>query len=151
MAIGTNSAVEVFGTQATVVSSGTSVADAAFSVVGDVTTWSNADNAVMASAVLTATFAVAPTANSAVGLFAAPKGIDGANDQSTPTANFQHTFVGSFPVDATINAQTIAIDIGLANSKDAQDYDFYILNNCGQAISAGWTLKVTPKAIAPKA
>lgn len=56
MAISTDAAVEFFGTQDTVTSSSSSVADNAFSVAGDITTWTNDDDAPMASIVLEATF-----------------------------------------------------------------------------------------------
>jgi hypothetical protein len=70
MAIGADSAVDFFGTQDSLDSSSASVADAAFSVVGDLIAWVNDDDAPQASVVLEATFSVAPDANSSVALFA---------------------------------------------------------------------------------
>ncbi len=151
MAIITNNAVEFFGTQSALGTSSASVADAAFSIAGDLSTWVNDNDAITAAVVLSATFGVSPTANSSVALFLRPLAVDGANDQGIPNANFQHSYVGSFPVDAITAAQTVSIVISLPNILTSQNYEFYIQNNTGQTLSAGWDIDVNGKAIGPKA
>lgn len=148
MAIGTNDAINKFGTQDTVTSTGASTANGAFTSAG---TWTNDDDAPMASAVATFTFSVAPTAGTSVALYTRLTDIDGTTDQDAPDANFQHTYLGSFPVNDVTSAQTIAIDVALPNTVTSQIHDFYIENNAGQTISANWTIKVTPKTIGPAA
>lgn len=153
MAISTDSVIEFYGTQDLVsATSGTAaVSDAAFSGSNDTVTWTNDDDAPMASAVLSVTYATAADANSSIGLYARMLDIDSTNDQDKPDANYPHTFLGAFPLNDVTSAQYIAIDVSLPNTQTSQDYQFYIENNGGQTISAGWTLKITPKTYGPHA
>jgi len=151
MAITTDSAIEFFGTQDTVTSSSSSVADGAFSVSGDVSTWTNDDDALSASVVLSATYSSAPDANSTVALYARLMDIQSTNDQDEPTANYPHSLLGVFPLKNVTSLQHTAIEVSLPNTKASQTYDFYIENNGGQTLSAGWELYVTPKAVGPHA
>ena len=151
MAITTGAAVEFFGTQDTLGTSSAAVADAAFSVAGDLSTWTNDDDAVSASVTLLANFSVAPTANTSVNLYLRLLDVQSANDGTVPDANFQHTYVGSFPLNDSTVAQYITIDIGLPNSVTSQQYEFYVENQSGQSLPAGWDIYVTPKAIGPHA
>lgn len=155
MAISTNSAIEFFGTQDTVTAGGgtSAVTDGSFSAAGDVVSggWTNDDDAPMASFVLKAAYATAPTANTSVSLYARLMNIDSTNDALTPDANNQHVYLGSFPLDDTTSTQYIALDARLPNTYSSQVYEFYIQNNAGQTLSAAWTLKVTPKTIGPHA
>jgi len=151
MAISTDSLIEFFGTQDTVTSSSSSVTDGSFSVAGDITTWTNDDDAPMASVVLEATYSSAPDANSVVNLYARLMNIQSTNDQGAPDANFQHVYLGTFPLNDVTSAQYIPIDVKLPNTKTSQEYDFYIQNEAGQTLSAGWDLYVTPKTYGPHA
>ena len=151
MAISTGSAIEFFGTQDTLGTSSAAVADAAFSVAGDLSTWTNDDDAVSASVTLLANFSVAPTANTSVNLYLRLLDVQSTNDGTVPDANFQHTYVGSFPLNDSTVAQYITIDIGLPNSVTSQQYEFYVENQSGQSLPAGWDIYVTPKAIGPHA
>ena len=151
MAIATGAAVEFFGTQDTLGTSSAAVADAAFSIAGDLSTWTNDDDAPMASVTLLANFSVAPTANTSVNLYLRLLDVQGTNDGTVPDANFQHTYVGSFPLNDSTVAQYITIDIGLPNSVTSQQYEFYVENQSGQSLPAGWDIYVTPKAIGPAA
>jgi len=151
MAIGTDSAVEVFGTQDSLDDTSGSVADAAFSAASDLLTWTNDDDAVSASVVLEATFGSSPDANSSVTLFAQMIDIQSTSDQLVPTANFQHVFIGTFPVKDVTSAQFIPVTVGLPNNATSQIYQFFIQNNAGQTISAGWDIHITPTAIGPHA
>lgn len=155
MAIGTNDSIDKFGTQDTVTAGGgtSAVTAGSFSAAGDVVSggWTNDDDAREASVVGNFTFGVAPAVNTSINLYLRLMDIDGTGDQRTPSANFRYKQVGAFLVDATTSAQPIAIDIELPNTKTSQVYEFYIENRTAQTLSAGWTLKVTPKAIGPHA
>lgn len=154
MAIAENAAIEFFGTQTTVtVSGGTSaVTDGSFSVVGDVVSgnFTNADDAPEAAFVAFFDWnTTGPDANSSVGLFAVLLDIDGTSDQDLPSANYHHVYLGSFPVKDILTNQFVPLDVTLPNTKSSQIYQFYIQNNTGQTIQAGWTLKVTTKTLGP--
>ena len=151
MAISTDSAVEFFGTQDTLGTSSATVADAAFSVASDLSTWTNDDDAPRASVTALIDYAVAPDVNSVVNLYLRLLNTQSTNDSEIPDANFTHTYVGSFPVNDVTTNQYVTIDISLPNGKSSQEYEFYIENQTGQTIQAGWDLYVTPKTIGPHA
>ena len=151
MAIGTDSAVNFFGTQDTLGTSSASVADAAFSIASDLSTWTNDDDAPMASVTLEITYALSPDANSSVNLYLRTLNVESTNDGDVPDANFQHMYVGSFPVNDVTTNQYITIDITLPNYKTSSEFEFYIENSTGQTIQASWDIYVTPKTIGPHA
>ena len=151
MAIGTDAAVEFYGTQDTVTSSSSSVASGAFSVSGDITTWTNDDDAPQAAVVFEGTYSTAPDANSYVNLYARLMNVQSTNDQDAPDANFPHFYLGSFPLNDVTSAQYCVIEVDLPNTKTSQEYDFYIENEGGQTLSSGWDLYVTPKTLGPHA
>lgn len=149
MAISKDAVIEFFGTQDTLGTSSSLVADGGFSVAGDLSTWTNDDDAPNASVVLLANYSVAPDANSAINLYLRPLDVQSTNDQEVPDANFQHTYAGSFPVNNVTTAQYINIQIALPNNASSQQYEFYIENQTGQTLPAGWDIYVTPKTIGP--
>ena len=151
MAITTDAAVHVFGTQDTLGTTSAAVADDAFSIAGDLSTWTNDDDAPQASVILLANFSVAPTANTAINLYLRPLNVQSTNDGDVPDANFQHMYAGSFPLNDVTTAQYILIDVALPNTKTSQEYEFYVENKSGQSLPAGWDIYVTPKTIAPHA
>ncbi len=151
MAISTDAAVEFFGTQDSLDDTSAAVVNGDFSVTGDVLEWTNDDDAPMAAIILEGTYSSAPDANSSVNLFARPMNIVSTSNSDVPDANFGHIYVGTFPLNDVTSAQFIAIDIRLPNTKTSQPYIFYIENNGGQTISAGWDLHITPKTIGPHA
>ena len=151
MAISTGAAIEFFGTQDTLGTTNSAVANAAFSVAADLSTWTNDDDAVSASVTLSCTFSVAPTANTSLNLYLRLLDVQSTNDNTVPDANFQHVYVGSFPLNDSTSAQYITIDIGLPNAYTSQQYEFYIENGSDQSLPAGWDIFVTPKAIGPHA
>ena len=152
MAIGTDAAIEFFGTQDALDDTSGSVADAAFSASSDLLTWTNDDDAITANLVFSGTYASAPDASSSVNCYVQLLNIDGSTgDQDAPDANFQHTYVGSFPLNDVTSAQLVSINISLPNVITSQIYQFYIENTAGQTLSAGWEILVTPKAIGPHA
>ena len=151
MAISTDAAIEFFGTQVDLDSASATVADAAFSISTDLAVFTNSDDAPQAAIVGFFDYAVAPDANSSINLYLRPINIQSTNDQETPDVNFQHTYVGSFPVNDVTTNQYIAIDISLPNTKTSQEYEVYIENQTGQTIQAGWIIYVTPKTLGPHA
>jgi len=151
MAISTDSAIEFFGTQDTLGTSSASVADNAFSIASDLSTWTNDDDAPMASVTGTFTCSVAPDAYTGLNLYLRLLNTVSTNDSDVPDANFQHTFAGHFPLNDVTSAQYVTIDIALPNGKTSQEYEFYIENKAGQTVSAGWDIYVTPKTIGPHA
>lgn len=151
MAISAGAAVEFFGAQDTLGTSSAAVADGAFSISGDLSTWTNDDDAIMAAITLSCTFSVAPTANTSINLYARLLNIQGVNDATVPDANFQQVYVGSFALNDSTVAQYIPIDVGLPNTYTSQQYEFYIENKSGQSLPAGWDLHITPKSIGPHA
>ncbi len=151
MAIGTDSAIHFFGTQDTLGTSSAAVADDAFSIASDLSTWVNDDDAPTASVTLLANFAVAPTANTTINLYLRLLNLQSTNDATVPDANFQHLFVGSFPLNDSTVAQYITIDIPLPNGLTSQNYEFYVENKSGQSLPLGWDIFVTPKTIGPHA
>ena len=151
MAIGTDAAIEFFGTQDTLGTSSATVADDAFSIAGDLSTFTNDDDAPMASVTALIDYSVAPDVNSAVNLYLRLLNVQSTNDADVPDANFQHFYVGSFPVNDVTTNQYITIDINFPNGKSSQEYEFYIENKTGQTIQAGWDIFVTPKTIGPHA
>ena len=149
MAISTDSTIEFFGTQDTLGTSSAAVADNAFSVAGDLSTWTNDDDATKATIILLANFSVSPTVNSQIHLYCRALNIVSTNGQDVPTANYQHTYLGSFPLKNVTTAQYIPIDVSLPNTVTSQQYEFYIENKSDQSLPAGWDLYVTPKADGP--
>ena len=152
MTISTNAAVSFLGTQATAITTAATVANAAFSLAAHATTFTNVNGAKEARYVFTGAFAVAATANSSLALFARPLLIDGVVNAAEPSATFQSTYIGSFPVDSTAGtaSQSSYFEGSLPDGVDGQTMDFYLQNNAGQTLSIGAVVKVTPAAIGPK-
>ena len=151
MAISTDASIEFFGTQDDLGNTSSAVTNNSFSAAADLVEWTNDDDAMVGAMILEATWSVAPTANTSVTLFAQLMNIQSANDMEVPTANFQHVVLGDFPVKNITTIQRVPIDIALPNTATSQVYQFFIRNNSGQTISAGWKLLITPKAVGPHA
>lgn len=151
MAIGTDAAIGFVGTQDTLGTSSAAVADAAFSIAGDLSTWTNDDDALSANLVLLANFSVAPDANSVINLYLRPLNIQSTNDATVPDANFQDVFAGSFPLNDSTVAQYVPLSIDLFRTmyQTNQQYEFYVENKSGQSLPAGWDLFPLPTAIGP--
>lgn len=149
MAIGTNDLIDKFGTQDTV-TTGTpeSIATGAFSVAGDVASWTNDDDAPLAVFALTCQWAtVTGVANKRIALYARVMNIDGTSDPVAPSANRKWQPIGAFLVYAAATTTNYLFDSGtcrLPNAAEDQVFEFYIENQTGQTISSNWALKVTP-------
>ena len=152
MPIGTDDTIEKFGTADTVSAGSTSaVTDGSFSAAADAVDWTNDDDANRARARLTVTFASAPDAFGTIGLYARHMNIDGVSDAPEPSADFPATLVGVFRVEAAATTQRILCDMYLPNWDTSQVYNFYVANETGQSMAAGWDLDVKPVAAGPHA
>ena len=150
MAITTNDAIVKLGTTKTLEASGASIANNAMGQADDATYSISADgsSAPDADFVLAATFAVAPTANRTLDLYAQELDIDGTSDAQAPTTTYKPRYIGSFIVNAVTTTQYLKVrgyDVPLVAS-------YFLHNNAtGQTLSAAWTLKVTPRTLCPAA
>ena len=155
MAIGTDDAIFKYGTLDDIGNSSSSVADAAFSVSGDLTSWTNDDDAPMAMAALTWQYASGTlSAGASVNLHARRLNYTGTTDEEVPSGDYAGALVGTFIVDdglATATNSVAMIKIALNGFKTSQEYEFYIENNTGVTISAGWKIELMPIAIGPHA
>lgn len=141
-----NEAINVYGTQKTLEASGASTADATMTQADDAS-YNSTDSSDFPDGVfsLSCAFGTAPAANSVVYLYARPLNFDGTNDAIAPSANFRSKYIGTFLI-ANQTATQYSYCVGRNLPKEA---DYYIFNDTGQTISAGWTLKVTPLTIKP--
>ncbi|MCC7082181.1 MAG: hypothetical protein IT530_16030 [Burkholderiales bacterium] len=154
MTIATNDRIEKFGAQASVDDGSTSaIASGAFSVAADIAAWTNTDDAPMAALVLRCQWAtVTGVANRAVNVYVRLLNIQGTNDPVSPGVNRFGTYLGSFTIYAASANTDYYFDarVELPNMQSGQEYEFYLENQSGQTISAGWALWVTPVTDGPK-
>lgn len=146
----TNETIIKPGTPKTLEANGASIASGSLAQADDATYDIFVDGAGYPDArfVLGGTFATAPTEGTVLSLYAQPLDIDGTADAPVPEATRPTVWIGNFAVDNVTTAQYIELI--------AQDVpwkaSYYLHNNgTGQALSAGWTLKVTPCTVAPAA
>lgn len=99
--------------------------------------------------VLAVTFGAAPTAGRGINLYERKLNIDGTNDAPEPDASYKYDLIGTFIVDGVSTTQYLALDYRPRPSH--QDAEYYLENQAGQTISAGWTLKATPFTLQPGA
>lgn len=156
MAISTDSAIHFFGTQDTVTAGGgtSAVTNTSFSAAADTVTWTNDDDAPYAAFVLKFQYASGTITQDGIDLFMQLHNIDSTNDENQPDSNLNSHFMGTFPTDAGLGTSTdqyVALPylIELPNQYTSQVYEFYIRNNSGVTMAAGWTLKITPVALGP--
>jgi len=134
-------------TQIAHVSSGASIAAAAFSVTIDTAltstnckNWPKCDLTLM----------YAPGATTAATLLSIPCfrrdiNIDSSLDEAVPSTITQAHFVGNFILSASTSTGSHYMNITDVPLPGNTDCEFYISNALSNTIPAGWTLKVTPK------
>lgn len=146
-----NETTVVYGTPVTLEANGASISNNNVGQADDATYSVSADGANYPDAkfVLSCAFGTAPTENTAVVLLARPINIDSTNDSEAPengAATFKGRYIGAFTlnnVTTTQYVELIAFDV-------PADAEYYIWNNAtGQTLSAGWTLKITPRTYVP--
>ena len=152
MAIGTDAAVEFFGTKDDLDSTSALVASAGFSIVTDLVTWTNDDDAPQAAITLEVTMNVAAADNSGVNMYFRALNVDGTEDDEVPEAEYRHTWIAFFPVlNGITSLQQTTKRVSLPNYKTSSIWEVYIENQTGQQIDAGWTVFITPITIGPHA
>lgn len=145
-----NETIYVWGTEKTLEASGGSCSTGAIAQANDASYGVVADGASFPDArfVFRGQFgSVTSIENKTIALYARPLNIDSTNDAPAPTATYLQKYIGAFVLQAS-SANTdqylslIAYDV-------PAEADYYIVNNAGQTLSAGWTLKVTPRSYKP--
>lgn len=141
-------AIVKWGTTKTLEANGASIASNAMAQADDATYNLVTDGAYYPDAefVLSAAFSVAPTEGGVIALYARPLNVDGTADTEVPEAARATLFIGSFAANNVTSTQYMML-IGSDLPKEAE----YYLHNlgAGQTMSAGWTLKVTPRTLGP--
>ena len=158
MTIGTNDSIPKFGTQDQVDDGTTStIANNAFSVAADITTWTNDEDAPFAKFILECQFDTTMPTVGIIDLFGRPLDIQSTNEPGEPDANHELTWIGAFPIDFGVAADTnffthCSVDLTELLFQTSQTIDFYLRNNAtGQTIGVDWNLWIQPWAWGPKA
>lgn len=155
MAIAADSTIEFHGDADTIHSSPATVTDGSMSVAGDVSIWTNDDDAPFAYFELRVTAAGlggAPSAGARVDLFTRIMNLRATTDDSfAPTVdNFEHYRLGSFPIeDQDANQNVVIGPIRLPNPETSTEHEFYIKNETGVALGTTWELYITPTTFGP--
>lgn len=150
MAIPPGAAIEWRGTTKTLEASGASITSGSVVQADDATydTVSDGEGAPDGEFVLAATFATAPTEGTVLALYARPLDVDGTGDTEVPEATRPTRYIGAYVVNNVTSLQYMQI-VGRNLPKLAS---YYLHNSAtGQTVSSGWSLKVTPLTIIPKA
>lgn len=146
MTIGTNDAVVKVNAAVALETSGGAIANntiLAATTAYDISAHANAPHV---DAVLMVTFAIAPTVNTTLDLYAAEQNIKSTNDEQVPTTTYKPKYIGSF----TVNAVTTAQYISKFFRNVPRNAIYSLLNNgTGQSVAAGWTLDFIPRTIGP--
>lgn len=137
--------IVVYGATPKVIeASGASIASGSVVQANDATYGTVADGGGYPDAmfVLTCTFATAPLEGAVIALYAQELDVDGTLDTDIPEATRPGRFIGSFAVNDVTTLQTLAL-----TAYDLPRLAYYYAHNSGtgQAVSTGWTLKVTPR------
>jgi hypothetical protein len=147
-----NEAIWTYANQVTLESSGASAANAVFQLADNATLSSTNHNQYpVADFVLkVAGFGaqIATTGGPTINLYRVDQDIDGSNDAPVPTSSNRSLFVGGFVVPLAVDA-TATLYLPLSEVPLSPVCNFYIENQTGQSILAGWTLKATPKSLVP--
>jgi hypothetical protein len=137
--------IVVFGTTKTLEANGGSIANNSIAQADDATYDQVSDGAsfMYADFVASFTFGTAPTEGTVLALYARPLDVDGTGDTEVPEAARPTRFVGSFVVNNVTTLQYAQIQEAIPPKLAS----YYMHNNAtGQTVSAGWTLKVTPRS-----
>ena len=143
------STIVVSSSQIAYVSSGASIAAAGFSASSDIAnalTSTNMKRWPRCDAVLTISQA-SSTSNTAmsVPLFRRDINIDGTADEGIPNSSSQQHYVGSFTLSSSASTTVQSMNLNDIPLPATTDCEFYLSNALTNLISAGWTLKITPK------
>lgn len=149
-----NEMVWTYASPVTLESSGASAASAAFVAADDTTLASgNHSNYPYADFVLkTNGFGAALTSTGSwyCGLWRQNLNIDSTNDEAAPSASNKLHYCGSFVLPNSA-ASTGNQYVALTDVELVADQAYFIECQLNTSLSAGWTLKVTPKSLKPAA
>lgn len=142
-----NEAEYTYASQVTLEASGASCGSGAFVAADDASLASaNHNNYPWGDFVLKCDFGAAVAPGTAVYLYRQDLNIDSTNDAPTPGTTYEYELVGIFKM---ISGQSAAAYYPCTNVPLAYECQFSIKNGTAQNISAGWTLKCTPKTYVP--
>lgn len=139
MAITIGAAIKQSATQAPVISDTSAIADGAFNA-GTLTALTPTDEVYTADMVLDIQMLAAPTAGAAIHLYRRDLNIEGTNDASVPDTDFEHIYIGSFPLDLVGTRQYIPLPAVPISA----DQEFYIKNDGDGATTGTTALYATP-------
>lgn len=139
-----------YASQVTLEASGASAASAAMVAADDTSLASaNHSNYPWADFVLKADFGAAVDGNSAIYIYRQDMDIDSTNDSLAPTAStYEEKLVGIIKIKSGQSASAYYPCTDVPLTAVCQ---FSIKNGTSQSLSAGWTLKATPKSFVPGA
>lgn len=138
-------------TQATIASSGTSMATNAGPISAGTLATSNHSNFPRLDFVLNCSFSASHASGSSVHLYARPLDVDSTSDQDAPGASFLHKLIGAFLIPGFSTSAVHIVTFDNVPSSPIGPVEFYLDNKTNTPISAGWTLKCTPKTYVPGA
>lgn len=137
--------VRIKGTPKTLEANGALIANNTIVQANDATYSVSADGAGFEDGTfaLGFTYGTTPTEGTVLALLARPMDIDGTNDAQVPETSRPVRQIGIFVVDNVTTAQYAE-----CTGRDLPDLAEYYIHNVGtgQSVSAGWTLKVTPRS-----
>ena len=148
-----NEAEWTYATQVTLEASGTSAANAAFAAADDTTLASAGhSNYPYADFVLkTVGFSATLGSSKYIGLYRRALNADTASgDAVAPGTSNKVQYVGAFTIP-DVQASTGTTYFTLEDVPIIEDQEFWIENQTGVTVNAGWTLKVRPKTLVPGA
>lgn len=146
----------VYAASVALEASGASAATAAFAQADDANLSSaNHSNYPLADFVLkTVGFgaAIASTGSPAISLYRQDLNVggDANNDAPNPTASNREKFVNAFPIPLSL-ASTGTNYFVLTDVPLSSECAFWIENQAGQSLNAGWALTAVPKSLVPGA
>lgn len=136
--------IVVEGTVKVIEASGASIANNALVLAsgGSYTVQTDGAGFPDATITLTATFAVAPTEGAVLALYARNLLVDGVNSADVPETTRAPRVVGYFPVNNVTTLQAFELIV-----YDMPRKAEYYLHNAatGQAVSAGWVMRIVPR------
>lgn len=141
-----NEIIYVWGTQITLESNGASVSNGSIALADD-TSYTTSDGGDFPDGkfVLRVQFGTTTgIENKLITLVARELSVDGANSCPAPTATYLEKTIGTFVLSSAADQYLTTFCFDLPKSAN-----YYIYNASGQTISAGWTLKITPRSYKP--
>ena len=151
MTIDVNDLQNKYGTLTDLANTSGAVLINSFSAQTDLLSWENTEDLPTAGIVGLFTFSTAPSASSPMLLlYARPLNIDGGDSADIPSANVQREFLGIFSLAPRTGLQKIPLVASLLALKSAQTFEFYVENQSGETLDAGWSLQITPTTVGPK-